>query len=157
MQMGSRADDSCGNVTIAGNPGAIDEGEGSSLSIDRRSDDRIPFCMEECKGIFSLEINDEEFEIEDVYNMSLAGMGFELSTYLDPDSAVVVCYEEAERVITVSGKVVWCEDHPDAPGNYQVGILFDYSTGDENSQLLHAVEDYLDRGDLRDRAEGLEF
>ena len=144
-------------VTIARSLRSIDEGEGGSLSIDRRSGDRIPFCMEECKGIFSVEINDEEFEIEDVYNISLSGMGFELSTYLDPDSAVAVRYEEAERVIKVSGKVVWCEDHPDAQGNFQVGILFDYSAGDENSQLLLAVEDYLDRGDLRDRAEGLEF
>ena len=127
------------------------------MSNDRRSGDRIPFCMEECKGIFNLEVNDEEFEIEDVYNISLSGMGFELSAYLDPDSAVAVRYEEAERVIKVSGKVVWCEDHPDAQGNFQVGILFDYSAGDENSQLLLAVEDYLDRGDLRDRAEGLEF
>jgi len=142
---------------IAGSLGDIDEGEGGSLSSDRRSDERIPFCMEECKGIFSLEINDEEFEIEDVYNISLAGMGFELSSYLDPDSAVAVRYEEAERVITVRGKVVWCEDHPDAHGNYQVGILFDYSTGDENSQLFLAIKDYLDPGDLQDRAEGLEF
>jgi hypothetical protein len=146
-----------GVFTVSGSFEAIDEGEGGSLSIDRRSDERIPFCMEECKGIFSLEINDEEFEMEDVYNISLAGMGFELSTYLDPDSAVAIRYEEAEQVITVRGKVVWCEDHPDAHGNYLVGILFDYSTGDENSQLFLAVKDYLDPGDLRDRAEGLEF
>jgi hypothetical protein len=113
--------------------------------------------MEECKGLFTLETGDEEYEIEEVKNISLTGIGFEISAYVDPDAPVTISYEESEYVVSVTGKVVWCEDSSDVLGNYHLGVLFDYSTRDQPSQLLIAVEDYLDSGDLRDRSEDLEF
>jgi hypothetical protein len=113
--------------------------------------------MEECKGIFTLETTEEEYEIEAVSNISLTGIGFEMSAYIDPDTSVAVSYEESARVVSVDGRVVWCEENSDAHGNYQVGVLFDYSSRDEPSQLLIAVKDYLDPDDLRDRSEDLEF
>lgn len=113
--------------------------------------------MEECKGTFTLETADDEFEIEEVRDISLSGIGFEMSSYLDPDTAVNIVYEEDERVVSVSGRITWCQDHPGAHGSYQFGVLFDYSYRDENSQLLLAVKDYIDTAEGPRPTEELEF
>lgn len=113
--------------------------------------------MEECKGTFTLEIGDDEYEIEDVGDISLSGIGFEVSSYLDPDSPVTIVYEEDEKVVSVAGHVVWCQDHPRHHGSYKCGVLFDYSYRDENSQLLLAVKDYIDTTDNPHLFEELEF
>ena len=105
--------------------------------------------MDECRGTFTLEALGEEYEIEEVTDLSLSGMGFEMAAYLDPDTPVRLIYEEDDKVISLSGRVVWCEDHPTAHGSYQYGMIFDYSARDDNSQLLLALRDYFafDLGD----------
>lgn len=99
--------------------------------------------MEECRGTFTLETADDEYEIEVVRDISLSGIGFHMSSFLDPDISVLVVYKEDEKVVSVPGRITWCEDHPAIHGSYQFGVLFDYSYSDENSRLLLAVKDYI--------------
>ncbi len=113
------------------------------MENDRRQEERLRFCMEECRGTFTLEAQGEEYEVEEVSDLSLSGMGFEMAAYLDPDTAVRLIYEEDDRRIILSGRVIWCEDHPTVHGSYQYGMIFDYSARDDNSQLLRALRDYF--------------
>ncbi len=113
------------------------------MQINRRHEGRQRFCMEYCRGSFILEALDEEYEIEVVTDVSLSGMGFELSSYLDPETPVTIEYEDDEYHIALSGTVSWCEDTSCTEGNYQLGINFDYTSRDESSQLLLALRDYF--------------
>jgi len=113
------------------------------VEADRRQEERLRFCMEECRGTFTIEALGEEYEVEEVTDLSLSGMGFEMTAYLDPDTPIRLVYEEDDRLISLSGKVIWCEDHPSVHGSYQYGIIFDYSARDDNSQLLLALRDYF--------------
>ncbi len=114
------------------------------MSQDRRISERLSFHMNECRGMFVLESPDDEFEIDDIHDISLNGMGFDLPFYLDPEMAVSVTYEEEQISVTIHGTVIWCEDHPEIHGTFRVGIQFDYADLDESSQLLLAVERYTD-------------
>jgi len=78
-----------------------------------------------------------------VTDVSLSGMGFELSSFFDPETPVTIEYEDDEYHITLSGTVSWCEDTSCTGGNYQLGINFDYTSRDESSQLLLALRDYF--------------
>ncbi len=113
------------------------------METERRQQERLRFCMEECRGTFTIEALGEEYEIEEVTDLSLSGMGFEMTAYLDPDTPVHLVYEEDDQVIRLAGRVVWCEDHPTVHGSYQYGMIFDYSARDDNSQLLMALRDYF--------------
>ncbi len=113
------------------------------MEADRRQEERLRFCMEECRGTFTIEALGEEYEVEAVTDLSLSGMGFEMTAYLDPDTPVQLLYEEDDRLVSLSGRVIWCEDHPLVHGSYQYGIIFDYSARDDNSQLLLALRDYF--------------
>ncbi len=115
---------------------------------DRRRDDRLRFCMDICRGIFTLEALDEEYEIEEVTDISLAGMGFEISSYLVPETPVKVIYEDNDHRIVICGAVIWCEDGAATHGNYQFGIVFDYSSEDASSRLLQVLGDCFEQGDL---------
>ena len=117
-------------------------------NTDRRRDDRVRFCMEICRGIFILEALDEEYEIEEVTDISLAGMGFELSSYLDPETPVNIVYEDHDHRIVVSSTVIWCEDQGAIHANYQFGIVFDYSSEDASSRLLQVLGDCFEPRDL---------
>ncbi len=114
---------------------------------ERRQEERLRFCMEECRGSFVLDAQGEEYEIEVVTDLSLAGMGFEMTAYLEPDTEVRLTYQEDDKLISLSGRLIWCEDHPAIHGCYQYGMVFDYAARDENSQLLLVLQDYfsLDR------------
>lgn len=100
--------------------------------------------MNECDGTFTLDVDDELFEIENVFDISLSGVGIETQIYLDPGKNVTITYEEGDTEVSVTGTVTWCEDDSDSHGDYRVGILFDYSYRDNNSLLYMAVRKYLD-------------
>jgi hypothetical protein len=119
----------------------------SLVVADRRQEERKEFHMSECEGTFTLEVDDELFEIENVFDISLSGMGVETQCYLDPGKAVTITYEEDDCDVSVTGTVTWCEDDPESHGDYRVGILFDYSYRDKNSLLFMAVRKYLDTFD----------
>jgi len=112
---------------------------------DRRQDERKELHMSECEGTFTLEASDELIEVENVFNISLSGIGVETQCYLDPGRTVVITYEEDDHGVSVTGTVTWCEDDPDSHGDYRIGILFDYSYRDKNSLLYMAVRKYLDQ------------
>ncbi len=113
------------------------------METDRRHQERLRFRMEECRGTFTIEAQGEEYEIEEVTDLSLSGMGFEMAAYLDPDTPVQLVYEEDDQVIRLAGRVVWCEDQPAVHGNYRYGMIFDYSARDDNSQLLMALRNHF--------------
>lgn len=92
--------------------------------------------------MFILATADDEFEIEDINDISLTGIGFDLPVYMDPDTEVSVTYEEDQVSVTINGRVIWCEDHPEIHGSFRLGVQFDYADLDESSQLLLAVERY---------------
>ena len=100
--------------------------------------------MSECEGTFALEVDDELFEIENVFDISLSGIGIETQCYLEPGKAITITYTEDDNNVSVSGTVTWCEDDPDSHGDYRVGILFDYSYRDKSSQFYMAVRKYLE-------------
>ncbi len=127
------------------------------MEPDRRQEERLRFCMEECRGTFTLEAQGEEFEIDEVTDLSLSGMGFEMNGYLDPDTPVCLTYEEDDQRIRLTGRIIWCEDHPTDHGRYQYGLVFHYSARDDNSRLLQALQDYfaLERRSMLD--DELEF
>ena len=127
------------------------------MTADRREQERVPFCMEECRGTFTLEAQGEDYEVEKVTDVSLSGVGFEMSTFLEADTPLKITYEEDDIVTCVSGKIIWCEDHPTVHGSYQFGMLFDYSYKDENSQFLMAIRDYFDTMDGMDDEDELTF
>jgi len=114
------------------------------LVANRRQEERKEFHMSECEGTFTLAVDDELFEIENVFDISLSGMGIETQAYLGPGKCVTITYEEDDREVSVTGTVSWCEDDPESHGDYRVGILFGYSYRDNNSLLYMAVRKYLD-------------
>ena len=114
---------------------------------DRRREERLRFCMEECRGSFILESMGEEYEIDAVTDLSLSGMGFEMMAYVEPETEVRLIYDEYDRRIALRGRLIWCEDHPVVHGGYRYGMVFDYASRDENSQLLLVLQGHfsLDR------------
>ena len=114
------------------------------MIADRRQEERIEFRMSECEGTFTLEFDDEVFEIENVFDISLSGIGVETQCYIDPGKQISITYTEDDNDVSVTGTVSWCEDVPDSHGDYRVGILFDYSYRDKSSQFFMAVRKYLE-------------
>lgn len=114
------------------------------MIADRRQEERRELRMSECEGTFALEVDDEMFEIEKVFDISLSGIGVETQSFLEPGTAITVTYTEDDHEVNVSGTVTWCEDDLDSHGDYRVGILFDYSYRDKSSQFYMAVRKYLE-------------
>jgi len=112
------------------------------MQSERRNAERLSFHMNECRGMFVLATADDEYEIEEINDISLTGIGFDLPVYLDADTEVSVTYEEDQVGVTINGRVIWCEDHPDIHSSFRIGVQFDYADLDESSQLLIAVERY---------------
>jgi len=112
------------------------------MQSERRNAERLSFHMNECRGMFVLATADDEYEIEEINDISLTGIGFDLPVYLDTDTEVSVTYEEDQVTVTINGRVIWCEDHPDIHSSFRIGVQFDYADLDESSQLLIAVERY---------------
>lgn len=92
--------------------------------------------------MFILATADDEFEIEDINDISLTGIGFDLAVYIDPETEVTVTYEEDQVSVTINGRIAWSEDHPEIHGGFRMGVQIDYADLDESSQLLLAVERY---------------
>ncbi len=112
------------------------------MDFERRLSERLSFDMRECQGMFVLETPEDEFEIESVNDISSTGIGFELPSYLDPETPVRLSYEEAGIAVGVRGEVVWCDGDPDRPDAFRLGVRFADDTGEAGGRLLHAVRCY---------------
>ncbi|MFQ5470261.1 MAG: PilZ domain-containing protein [Gammaproteobacteria bacterium] len=123
------------------------------LNSERRQDDRAQISLDSCDGTFTLEVLDEEYEITEILDISLSGIGIEMPIYLDPGRPVKLFYEEDDLEIEVTGTVTWCSEDVSTTGGYRLGILFDYSYRDQNSMLFMAVRKFLDDFDGGDVSE----
>ena len=113
------------------------------MNIDRRQDTRHPCSLERCEGEFVFEVNEEEYEVVGVCDVSLSGIGIETSSYVEPDEPVALAYDEDGLSASVTGVISWCDEYPNSRGYYNLGVLFDYSEQDESSALYAALSDTI--------------
>lgn len=110
------------------------------MEQERRRSKRSRFIKQPI-GRFFLVVSSEEYEVIDVIDVSVTGIGLELAEYVDPGRMVRVIYKDGDTAMHTSGTVTYCETAPDT--RYRIGIVFDYPHRKDSNLFYTRVREFL--------------
>jgi len=117
------------------------------LHLERRWNNRKNVENEEVDGRFYLDINSETFELTNVHDLSISGMGLVLPIEMIAQQTVTLRFQSKGFDVSLSGKVMWCEKGKALKGYdmaYRVGVEFDTENHQDLVMYFMAVRKYLD-------------
>ena len=95
--------------------------------------------LEEVNGSFRLEAKNKSYDSTLIRDVSVSGVGIQLSEPLEVGISVDMIFSAGDWKIAVEGRVVWCsvavakgEAGGRAPEAYRVGIKFDPRNANNN-------------------------
>ena len=113
------------------------------MGIEKRKHERKPLRMDRCEGTFTLEVRNEFHEIAEVRDISISGMGITLPVYMDPGRPVKIFYAEDDHIVSLTGTITWCQEHPASSSSFKIGIFFDDPYRDMRCLFHEMMSRYL--------------
>lgn len=113
------------------------------MSEEKRKYPRKGFnsAVDECS--FYLEEKGRLYEINDVQDVSISGVGVHLPKKFNIGQKIVLKYESPDYHLSIDGTIAWC-DNAVQPGSSRLGIEFDAGNQEDNSLFFLAVRKFLD-------------
>ena len=109
---------------------------------DQRQDARLGVNIEGQHNDFFLQCGDQIFQITNIRDVSVSGVGLETMEACEKGDTVVLKYESDDLNLTIRGTVMWCK--PTDMGAHALGIEFDVQNREDNSLFFMAMRKYLD-------------
>ncbi len=111
------------------------------MQPERRTSKRKKF-INRPDGLFSVTVRNNQYDVIDVVDVSITGIGLEMGIYLDPGRMVRVTYKDGDTTMYTTGTVTHCE--PMAQQRYRAGIVFDFPHREDSNLFYKRVKSFLD-------------
>jgi len=105
------------------------------MLTESRATVREKILVEEIAGAFHLDAAGEHFELTQLSDVSVSGVGLVLSTPLQVGSNIDLTFVAGDWSISVDGKVIWCSldaDDVDSTDTYRLGIKLNPTNSNNN-------------------------
>jgi len=121
------------------------------MQSERRTSKRKKF-IDRPGGFFYVMVRSDQHDVTEVVDVSVAGIGLEMASYLDPGRMVRVIYIDGDTTMYTTGTVTHCEQS--APQRHRVGIVFDFPHREDSNQFYKRVKSFLENDGADDDREG---
>jgi len=111
---------------------------------DQRLNDRLGISMGQEENQFYIERAGEIHPIKDVRDVSISGMGLEISEGFTKGEKIILNYNSDGFNMQIDGTVMWCDSQHSGSA---MGIEFDGSNQGDNTLFFMAMRKYLDEFD----------
>lgn len=113
------------------------------MTNEKRLHPRKGFNTAENDFSFYLEDKGQQYQVNDVQNVSISGVGVGLSKGIKIGQKIALKYDSADYHLSINGTIVWC-DNTLHTGLYRLGVEFDAGNQEDNALFFLAVRKYLD-------------
>jgi len=110
---------------------------------EKRSSTRSGITLENHHNLFFLEQDNEKLAITHIRDVSLSGVGINVSRPIDASAPIALTYDSDDFTLTINGVTAWCNPKEGGDG-YSLGIRFNATDPNDNSLFFLAVRKYLD-------------
>jgi len=111
---------------------------------DQRLNDRLGINMAHGDNQFYIEHSGQIHPIENVRDVSISGMGLEISEGFNEGERVMLNYSSDGFSMQIDGTVMWCDSQHSGSA---MGIEFDSANQSDNTLFFMAMRKYLDEFD----------
>lgn len=115
------------------------------MNNDKRRHPRKHFNSSGNENDFSffLEEKGRLYEIKNVQDVSISGIGVGMSKEFKIDQKVALKYKSADYHLSINGTIAWCNSTSHI-GSCRLGVKFDSGNQENNTLFFLAVRKYLD-------------
>jgi len=116
------------------------------MASEKRKNARSGLSMENQEGQFNIEKDQESFSIKRIRDVSISGVGLEMSRALPVGEQLSLSYNSGDFQLSILGTVIWCNPETQS-GPYILGIEFNPESRENNALFFLAIRKYLDEFD----------
>jgi len=102
--------------------------------------------MKDQEDQFSIEKDQETFNITRIKDVSISGVGLEMPRALPVGDQLSISYNSGDFQLSILGTVIWCDPETQS-GPYTLGIEFNPESRENNALFFLAIRKYLDEFD----------
>ena len=110
---------------------------------EKRQHSRKGFSSTENDFSFYLEDKGQLFEINNIRDVSISGIGISIPKSFNIGHKVALKYDSADYHLTIQGTVAWSDNAANADAR-RLGVEFDTGNQEDNTLFFLAVRKYLD-------------
>lgn len=113
------------------------------MTNEQRRHPRKGFNTTENDFSFYLQDKQQLYQINNVQNVSISGVGVEIPKVINIGQKIALKYDSADYHLTINGTIVWCDSQSNT-GSCRLGVEFDDGNQEDNALFFLAVRKYLD-------------
>lgn len=112
------------------------------MGEERRGHNRESLDVDGISAHFSIEVEGQSIDFNQVNDVSISGMGLILSQSFSIDTPVALKFVSDEFDLRVAARVAWCE--PDGENEFRVGVQFSADDLDANVMFFMTLREFID-------------
>jgi PilZ domain len=116
------------------------------MTNEKRKHPRKGFDASADEFSFYLEDKSQLYEIRNVQDVSISGVGIHFPGKIDRGQKITLKYESPDYHLSIDGTIAWC-DNSTTIGSCRLGVEFDLGSQEDNALFFLAVRRFLDHSD----------